>query len=176
MSWLDLLLVCFLATFTVLGVERRLFGLFIGLGGVFLLKPVLLLTTVSPWLALVIALIAGLLLGFAGQRLLPPLRTPSPLFGILGGIGGFALGLVLVLALVTSLPIERNFSNQIVYPPRHLPEPVGSAVLSSRLVSFGRGILLYPLLDGQGDVPTVQRELLKGFHRLLVVGEPWAGR
>ena len=93
----------------------------------------------------------------------------------MGALGGLALGLVLVLALVTSLPIQRNPLDQIVYPPRDLPEPFNQAVVSSRMVLLGRDILLYPLLDAQGDL-AASEGILRGLHSYLVVGEPWKER
>ncbi len=175
MSWLDLILVAVVATLTALGAERRLAGFFVGVGGVLLLRPLLLLGHASPFLALVAALLAGLGLSLVGRRLFRQQRGGQPLMRALGGVGGFALGVALVLSLATSLPIQRNeATNELYYPPRDLPVPVSAAVRRSQMVLLGRDILLYPLLEMQGDVPAGEQRVLRGLHRLFVVGEPWS--
>ncbi len=175
MSWLDLVLVLIVATLTALGAERRLAGLLVGVGGVLLLHPLLLVAHANPFLGLIAALLAGLGLSLVGRRLFRMNRGGAFATRALGGLGGLALGLALVLSLVTSLPIQRNPANprEIFYPPRDLPAPVGSAVRDSHLVLLGRDILLYPLLNRQGDVHAGQERVLRGLHRLFVVGEPW---
>lgn len=175
MSWLDLVLVAVVAAVTALGAHRRLAGLFVGVGGVLLLHPLLLLAKANPFLALLGALLAGLGLSLVGRRLLQQKRGAIVLTRALGGLGGLALGLALMLSLVTSLPIQRNPANptELFYPPRNLPTPIASAVLDSRLVVLGRDILFYPLLTKQGQAEAGPPRLLLGLHRLLVVGEPW---
>lgn len=175
MSWLDLVLVLVVASITALAAERRLAGLFVGVGGVILLRPLLLLGHASPILAVVAALLVGLGLGLAGRRVLRQNRGGDVAVRALGGLGGLVLGVAIVLALVTSLPIQRNPANpnELFYPPRDLPAPVQQAVLRSRLVLVGRDILLYPLLTRQGQVEGAEARIVRGLHRLLVVGEPW---
>ncbi|MEJ2292049.1 MAG: hypothetical protein P8Y13_11505 [Deinococcales bacterium] len=175
MSWLDLVLVVVVASVTALGAHRRLSGFFVGVGGVLLLHPLLMLAHANPFLALVAALLAGLGLSMLGRRLFQQNRGAVVLTRSLGGLGGLALGVALMLSLVTSLPIQRNPSNpsELFYPPRNLPTPVSSAVLDSRLVLLGRDILLYPLLAKQGSVDASRDRVLQGLHRLFVVGEPW---
>ncbi len=78
--------------------------------------------------------------------------------------------------MVTSFPIERNFENHIYYPPQNLPSPLAQPVASSRLVSVGRDILLFPLLDSQGgftDRGSGERKVLQGLHAFFIIGEPW---
>ena len=88
-----------------------------------MLRPLLVLSPRSPFVALVLALLAGLALNLLGRRLLPPTRgNAAALPAFLGGFGGFAIGLSVVLAMATALPIERNSLGQIVYPPRK-PQP-----------------------------------------------------
>ncbi len=175
MTWIDLALVLVVASVAALASERRLSGFFVGIGGVLLLRPLLVLADINPFVGLVAALVVGLGLSFLGRVLLPPSRGGMWFQRLLGAFGGLALGLVLVLALVTSLPIQRNPLDQIVYPPRDLPEPFNQAVVSSRMVLLGRDILLYPLLDAQGDL-AASEEILRGLHSYLVVGEPWKER
>ncbi|HKI58967.1 MAG TPA: hypothetical protein VKA00_07125 [Trueperaceae bacterium] len=175
MSWLDLVLALVVATVTALGMHRRLSGFFVGLGGALLLHPLLVVAHANPFLALVAAWAAGLGLSMLGRRLFQLNRGAGALMRVLGGLGGLALGVALVLSLVTSLPIQRNPANpnELFYPPRNLPVPIAAAVTDSRLVLLGRDILLYPLLTRQGDVNTGQERVLQGLHRLFVVGEPW---
>lgn len=176
MSWLDLVLAAVVATVTVLGAHRRLAGFFVGLGGVLLLRPLLLLAHANPFLALLAALLAGLGLSLVGRKLFQLNRGAGALMRTLGGFGGLALGLALVLSLVTSLPIQPNPANpkELFYPPRNLPAPVSSAVTESRLVLLGRDILFYPLLEKQGDVKVGPAGVMRGLHRLFVVGTPWS--
>ena len=175
MTWIDLALVLVAASVAALASERRLSGFFVGIGDVLLLRPLLVLAEINPFVGLVAALVVGLGLSFLGRVLLPPSRGGMWFQRLLGALGGLALGLVLVLALVTSLPIQRNPLDQIVYPPRDLPEPFNQAVVSSRMVLLGRDILLYPLLDAQGDL-AASEGILRGLHSYLVVGEPWKER
>jgi len=175
MSWLDLVLVAVVASVTALGAHRRLSGFFVGLGGVLLLRPLLVLAHANSFLALVAALLAGLGLSMLGRRLFQQNRGATWLMRSLGGLGGLTLGLALMLSLVTSLPIQRNPTNpsELFYPPRNLPAPISSAVLDSRLVLLGRDILFYPLLSKQGRAEAGPQRLMGGLHRLFVVGEPW---
>ena len=173
MTWIDFALVLVVASVAALASERRLSGFFVGIGGVLLLRPLLVVAEINPLFGLVGALVVGLGLSLLGRMLVTPTRGGMWFQRLLGG--GTALGLTLVLALVTSFPIQRNPLDQIVYPPRDLPDPFNQAVVSSRLVLLGRDILLYPLLDAQGDVASGD-EILRGLHSYLVVGEPWKER
>ncbi len=175
MSWLDLLLVVIVAALTSLAAERRLAGFFVGLGGVMLLRPMLLLANVNLVLGIVAALAAGLGLSLLGRRLYRQQRGGSVVLTGLGALGGSLLSITLVLALVTSLPIQRNPANEaeLFYPPRDLSGPLASAVRDSKLVGVGRDILLYPLLVRQNEIAPAQQRVIQGLHRLLIVGEPW---
>ncbi len=176
MSWIDVALLLLIAILTALGVQRRLAGLLLAVAALLLLRPLLLLARVSPLLTLLAALVIGLALGLAGRGLSRAGRSRDRVSAVLGGAGGFLLGIMLVLALVTSLPIERNLSNQIVYPPRELPLPIARQLTSSRLVRLGRDILLYPLLEPSVTFTSSQQLVYRGLHSLLVVGTPWEGR
>ena len=176
MTWIDLLLVLLFAAFVALGAERRLTGLFLGLGGVLLLRPLLLLGEVSPVLAVAGALLAGLLISLLARRLGGRRRLQSDRYALLGGLGGGLLGAVLVLSATVSMPIERNAQNQIIYPPQELPGAVGDAVAGSRLLREGRDILLYPLLERQGGIDPGRAAVSRLLHSYLVVGQPWEGR
>ena len=175
MTWIDASLVLTVAALTGLAAERRLMGLLVGLGGLAALRPLLVLADLNPWLALVAALLVGLALALLGRHVLQLARVPGRLARLGGAIGGFALGVGLVLALVTSLPVERNpvEPTLIYYPPRDLPPVVRQAVAGSAAVAVGRSVLLHPLLVAQGAVPEGQVALYDALHRWFVVGEPW---
>lgn len=183
MSWIDFALVLALVSIAALGAERRLAGFFVGVGGVLLLRPLLVLADVNPFMALVVALAAGLGLSLLGRRVGNQRRGRSWVFRVLGGVGGLALGVVLVLSLTTTFPIQVNGTGQIVYPPRYQGDvepampagygPLSDAVNGSQLIDVGKRILLYPLLEDQivsGD------GILRGLHSYLIVGEPWNER
>lgn len=178
MSWLDIVLVVVLAALTALGMQRRLSGLLIGAGAVVLLRPLLLFVAVSPMVAVILAGLAGLALSYLGRRIYQQTRGKQLLTQIAGGFGGFVLGLSLVLAVVTSLPIQRNpiNPNEIFYPPRDLPRPINQAVSSSQLVLVGRSILLYPLLESQNEFEGGEDDVFRGLHNYLIVGQPWRRR
>ncbi len=175
MTWIDVALVLTIAATTALAAERRLSGLLLGLGGVLALRPLLVLASLNPWLALVAALLVGLALALVGRHVLQLSRVPGPLTRVAGGFGGLVLGTALVLALVTSLPIQRNpvEPGLIYYPPRDLPTAVQHAVSGSTAIAVGRSVLLYPLLSAQGAVPEAQEPVLAALHRWFVVDEPW---
>lgn len=176
MTWIDLLLALLFAVFIALGAERRLGGLLVGLGGVLLLRPLLLLGQASPLLAVGVALVAGLALALGARRIGRQRRLAPALLALLGGLGGGLLGAALVLSAAVSLPLERNSSNQLVYPPQGVPALIAPAVRGSRVFREGRDILLYPLLAAQGDISPSRRPVLKALHSYLVVGEPWKAR
>ena len=171
MTWLDFVLLALVAVLTVIGAKRKVTGFLVGVAGLILFRFLLVISANSVALGLVFAISAGLLLGFAGRALVLRKRGPAIPVGVLGGFGGFALGMLLLLLTITSLPIERNLNNQLVYPPQSLPASLRSAVTGSRLVALGRDILFYPLLSRDGATP--ENPILSGLHAFLIVGEPW---
>ena len=175
MTWLDVVLVAIPAALAVLGAERRLTGLALGAAAFLLLRPLVVIGTASPILALLLALVAGVVIALLMRTFVPFRRNGARVQQVAGGVGGFAMGVLLVLTLVTALPIQRNPINEreIFYPPRNLPAPVGQAVTSSRLVELGRDILLFPLLDGRMSFTATERTIYDGLHGYLVVGAPW---
>lgn len=174
LTWIDLLLVVVVASVTALGANRKLIGLFVGLGGLLLLRPLLGLGQGNPWFAIAVAFVCGLALALIGRRLVAPGKGPDWLLKLGGGFGGLLLGAAIVVALVTSLPIQRNPANEreIFYPPRDVGNQLAVTLQRSSLVSMGRTILLYPLLP-EGTRSPQQRRVLDGLHRWVVVGEPW---
>lgn len=172
-TWLDIVLVLMVAGTTALGAKRRLVGLMVGVGGVLLLRPLLVVGSQDPWVALAAALVGGLLLTLIGQRLVSPaLRQGWPSM-VLGGFGGLLLGSALLVAIVVSLPIERAPANQnaIIYPPSNAPLGLSEMLKRSPTVRLGRAILLYPLLEE--PEAEFERTLYQGLRGWFVVGEPW---
>lgn len=175
MTWFDLLLTLLLALLTAIGAQRKMIGALVGIGGFVLFRILLLMfIQISPLVALLFALTAGMLLGFAGRSLVQR-RRGSPLpFTILGGVGGFLLGILLILSLVTSLPLEITVNNTVNYPGSGLPPVLETAVRQSYLVrETGRGILLYPLMVDAGVISP--NGVLQGLHSFFVVRLPWEG-
>jgi hypothetical protein len=175
MSILDVVLVLVIATLCALGAQRRLTGLLIGVGGALALRPLLILADLNPWLALVGALLVGLGLALLGRQVLQVSTAPGALTSVAGGFGGAVLGVALVLALVTSLPIERSPLNPsgLVYPPQSLPAFAQPAIRDSTFVSVGRDVLFAPLLTGPAALPPGRAVVVDALHRWIVVGEPW---
>jgi hypothetical protein len=174
-TWIDAALVLTVAALVGLAAERRLMGLLVGLGGLLALRPLLVLGALNPWLAVVAALLVGLALALLGRHVLQLARVPGTFARVAGGAGGLLLGVALTLALVTSLPVQRNPVEPalIYYPPRDLPPVVQQAVAGSAAVAVGRDVLLHPLLMAQGAVPEGRAALYGALHRWVVVGEPW---
>ena len=174
-SWVDPVLAVIIGLFAAFGASRRLIGFFVGVGGVLLARPLLGVAAGGPWIGVGAALLAGLVLALVGRGLFANQRSGAVWQKALGALGGTALGVALVLATVTSLPIQRSpfDPNQVFYPPRDLPGALRGGVTRSWTVALGRDVLLYPLLDAEGLVPEDRRPLLDTLHRWLVVGEPW---
>lgn len=172
-TWVDAVLVVIVAVATAYGAQRRLVGLVVGVGAVLLLKPLLVVGTRSPVLAIVAAVLGGVLLAVLSQRLSSPgmrQRWPSM---VAGGAGGLLLGLALLVAFVTALPIERSVSDQraIYYPPVNAPFGMSSTLQASPLVAMGRSIVLYPLLEQpEGEL---QRSAYPALRNWFMEGDPW---
>lgn len=175
LPWLDILLMMTIAALSAFAAQRRLTGFLVGMGGVILFRPLYGLMQTSLLLPLVLALVVGLGLGYAGPWLEFRLRLRETVGTVLGGVGGFLLGVVLTLGLATALPIERDINNFIIYPPRNLPAPFGEAVQNSQLVDLGRDILLYPLLENAGQIDPASRGFISALHGFFVVRAPWEG-
>ncbi len=177
MDWsgLDIFLMVSIAALSAFAAQRRLTGFLVCIGGVILFRPLYGLMETSLLFAFALALSVGVGLGYAGPWLEFRLRMRETIGTLLGGVGGFLLGVVLVLGLVTALPIERDINNFIIYPPRNLPSLLAGAVQDSQLVDLGRDILLYPLLENAGQIDPANRGLIRALHDFLVVQVPWEG-
>lgn len=172
-TWVDAVLVLIVAVATAYGAQRRLVGLVVGVGAVLLLKPLLVVGSRSPVLAIVAAVLGGVLLAVLSQRLSSPgLRQRWPSM-VAGGAGGLVLGLAMLVAFVTALPIERSVADQraIYYPPVNAPFGMSSTLQSSPLVTLGRSIVLYPLLEPPES--ELQQSVYQGLRNWFVEGDPW---
>lgn len=175
MSVLDLALVLIVAALAALGAQRRLSGLLVGIGGVAALHPLLVLADLNPWLGLLGGLLVGLGLALLGRHVLQLARVTGPGAAVAGGIGGAAIGVAVVLTLVTSLPVGRSplNPNELTYPPQTLPVVVRPVVQRSALVAVGHDVLFAPLLSGRERMTPERSAVVDALHRWLVVGEPW---
>jgi hypothetical protein len=176
MSWFDIFLLTSIAALTALGAKRKMTGVIIGLGSIILFRVLLSVASRNMSgliIAVIMALLAGILFGMLGRASVFKQRGLELPLTIGGGVGGLLAGIVLVGALVTSLPIEKRFDGAIVYPPQQLPPLLTSAVNSSQLVKVGRSILLYDLPDIQKSVPASQQGIYSALNTFFVVGQPW---
>lgn len=173
MTWLDALLVILVVAVAALTAERRWGGVLIAVGGLLLLGPLLRLGQSAPLLALLLAVAAGLLLAVMSARFI---RTPvKPLPGLIAGsVAGLVFGAALLLAVLTSLPVQLSADNTISYPPRDLPPVIQAAADASPLLAIGRTVTLQPLLAAQpNSEPASSQPLTVWLHEWLVPGEPW---
>lgn len=177
MNPIDLILGLVLAVFVAVGAARGAAGLALGASVALLLRPLLLLSQHSAPAALACAFVLGSALVLLARWLTVRIGNGQGVFArFLGGFGGALAGGVLLLTMSVSLPIGRTEAGQLYYPPGEVSIPLASAVQDSRLFRQGRDILLYPLLDRQGQIPEARRQLFGVLHDYLVVGEPWEGR
>src|SRR5690625_2699591 len=127
MTWLDAALVILVMAVAALITERRWAGVVMAGAGLLLLGPLLRLSSVSPLLALLVAVAAGLLLAVLCAKLIRNQQDALP--GLLaGGVTGLAFADALLLAIVTSLPEELNHDNTVSFPTPHLPPSLPSTV------------------------------------------------
>jgi hypothetical protein len=155
----------------MLAAQRGFLGLILGVLGLLLLRPLLLLAAWNPLVTLVVALLLGLVFS-AMLRPFPRLSSRQPRYAhVLGGVGGVLLGGALLLALSVSLPLARDMNGALRYPDPEMP--LAELAQSSHLVKVGRAILLYPLLQESGSAALPAQGVLNVLHGLLVVGQPW---
>lgn len=172
MSWFDFLLMAFVASLIALGVKRQMSGLLVGIGAVLGFRVLLTISANSnSAVAIAFALIAGLILGLFGLKL-NNIKVSDLLKSILGGFGGVLLGVLMLLAIITSLPLEKNINNLIVYPGQQLPRAVRPAVQESYFVDIGRNILLYPIIE-KSNFNAGSANVYKLLHQFMIVGKPW---
>lgn len=173
LTLIDIALALGVAAFIGLSARRKLSGFIIGFAALALFRPLLSILEGNVYIALALAAVAGLLLGL-GCRFLPPTQRSLDIpLGILGGVGGAFLGILLTLVTITSLPLGRNVNNQVSYPSAELSTPLLNAARRSPLVSVGRDIVLYPLLEPTGQIADGSKGLYKALHGFLIIGQPW---
>lgn len=128
-TWFDALLVTLLAFVTALGARRGMHGLVWGLAGVAICVAVNALID-APLLAGLAALLLSAGASWAAVRLIPePGGRAWRRWA--GGLGGLALGGVLLAALTLNFPLEQRRVGgrvQAVYPATSLPAPIYDAV------------------------------------------------
>lgn len=174
MSWFDLILIFVFAALTALGAKRKLMGFIVGLGAVIVFKPLLLVLQGNSYVALFLALLTGLILGLSSRFLLVRRIGTAAVYRLLGAFGGAILASLVVFSVITSLPIGRDINGLIIYPSSSLPSGLNTAVRQSRLVEFGRDILLYPLLASEPRL-SGKEGLYEPLHKFFVMGRPWEG-
>jgi len=173
MTWFDFLLMAFMASLIALGVKRQMGGLLVGVGAMVLFRVLIAISTNSrSAVAIAFALIAGLILGLFGLKL-NSIKISELFKSILGGFGGVLLGILMLLAIITSLPLGKNINDQFVYPSQQLPRAVRSAVQESYFVDIGRNILLFPLLEKDNHFSASSAKIYRILHNLVVVVKPW---
>lgn len=144
MTWLDALLVVLWAALAALGYARALLGLAWGVLGLALWGAVTALLPLAfaagPLGAALLPLGAGLLAGLLLWWLTPWLEDPFPRRWQhwAGGVGGAALGGVLVLALSLGLPLGGRAESN--YPRDDLPLELRVAVTNSLLMRHAQGL------------------------------------
>ncbi|MCA9836066.1 MAG: hypothetical protein KC422_04105 [Trueperaceae bacterium] len=174
MSWFDLILIVVFAALTALGAKRKLMGLIVGLGAALVFKPLLLVLQGNVYVALLLALVTGLILGLSSRFLLVRRIGTAGIYQFAGALGGAILATLVVLSVTTSLPLGRDINGLITYPSSSLPTGFGNAVRQSRLVNLGRDILLYPLLASEPRL-SGKEGLYEPLHKFFVTGKPWEG-
>jgi hypothetical protein len=176
MSWFDIVLLAGVAALVALGAKRKMTGLIIGFGSLILFRVLISFAergTRGIVVALVMAVLAGVLFGMLGRASVTKARGLDLAFSIAGGFGGLLTGLVLVGALITSLPLQQRFDNTIDYPTNETGSLLASGVNSSQLVKgVGRNIVLYSLLADK-SIPASQRGVYAALHNYFIVREPW---
>ena len=120
-----------LALVTALGVRRGLVGLVWGVTGVLLC--LLLGSFISePLLAAALALLLSGGVAYGAARLVPE-PYAQPWHSLVGGLGGFMLGTVLLAAFALSFPTDKDAAGKVAYPSKQLPTTLYDAIQDSAL-------------------------------------------
>ncbi len=136
MTWFDALLVTLLGLVTALGMRRGLAGGVWGLGAVALCW---LSNLFSGPAGLVSALLLSAGLGVATKRLRPQ-SGHTPLWHmVLGSLGGFAFGLLVICTLALGFPVQK-LAHQRTYPSADmLSRPLYLAIKDSYIQNSLQG-------------------------------------
>jgi hypothetical protein len=178
MSWFDIFLLASLAAFVALGAKRKLTGLIVGVLSIPLFR--LLVTFADNGMsgiivAIVMAVLAGILFGMLGRTSVLKGRGLELPLSIAGGVGGLLTGLLLVGALVTSFPLSLSFDRATVYyPSQDTPKLLIDAANQSQLFQLGRSIVLFDLLD-KTSLSTGEQGIYNALNGFFAVGRPWEG-
>ena len=187
---IDVIGILLLAFIIALFARKGLTGFIIGVGGLLALKLLLVLSSSNAVLTIIASVIFGLLLRFIAQMLVPRLRLNRVVENLLGGVGGLAFGVGLILAFSVSLPIGFDGYGRIAYPnPAVLPAGLNSVSPSSRLMKLGSTTTLYEAyveegyehliyeqeikLGSKNGIVKLSPQAVKLLHNTLVVGRPW---
>lgn len=140
MTWFDALLVTLLAVMTALGARRGLAGL--AWGGLGVTICFLVASLGGPLVTTVAALLLGLGCAVMIVRLLPH-AAEQPWHLLAGGVGGLALGGVLIATVALGFPLDLRVTpagTTGVYPSVNMPPAIYEAVRNSALQNSLRGV------------------------------------
>lgn len=174
MNWLDIFFTITLAGCIGLSAHKRLSGLFIGMGGALLLRPLLSLAGINNFIALLAALLVGAILAVVARSLAPKLSFNTMVFKTLGAIGGLVFGVALVLALAVSFPLNKQPQGSYHFFPQR-PRFIANVATESEIVKLGRYALFYQFYDGrENPIPEDAPWGMVGLiNRFFVVELPW---
>ncbi|WP_075831236.1 hypothetical protein [Deinococcus marmoris] len=140
MTWFDALLVTLLAVMTALGARRGLAGL--AWGGLGMTICFLVASLGGPLVTTGAALLLGLGCAVMIVRLLPH-AAEQPWHLLAGGVGGLALGGVLIATVALGFPLDVRVTpagTTGVYPSVNMPPAIYEAVRNSALQNSLRGV------------------------------------
>lgn len=176
MSWFDIFLLASLAAFVALGAKRKLTGLLVGVLSIPFFRLFLTFAdngTSGIIVAIVLAVLAGILFGMIGRTSIFKGRGLELPLSIAGGLGGLLTGLLLVGALITSFPVSLNFDRtNVYYPSQDTPKLLIDAANGSQIFQLGRSIVLFDLLD-KTDLSASQQGIYNALNGFFAVGRPW---
>lgn len=174
-SLLDILFSLILAGCIGLSAHKRLSGLFIGVGGALMLRPILGLAGVNDFIALLAALLVGAILAVLARSLAPKLSFNATIFKALGALGGLVFGVALILALAVSFPLDKQPQGNYHFFHQSGPRFLANEAQKSQIMKMGRYALFYKLYDGTDNaIPEDVNWAMVGFiNRFFVVHLPW---
>ncbi len=156
-SWLDLVFALLLGAVIALGMKRGLIGLVSSLVTVLLWVVANIVGGFYPLLGFAVALALGAFVALISKNLLSDVANSlNDVFNqAAGGVGGFLVGICLVLAVSLSFPMSENrIKGSLEYPSASLPAWTIDAVdksafkrwASQGLKAWDRGTIFHSLL------------------------------
>lgn len=133
-TWFDAFLVTLLAIVTALGIQRGLFGLIWGLSSVVFAFLANMLLPRAELAALAALLLSGAVALLVAKKF--PYVHGEAWTKVVGGIGGFLVGALLISALTLSFPVTLPTAangGQAVYPAETLSEPLKGLLMQSEV-------------------------------------------